>query len=175
MTAIKHLIQCALLLTIPLQNVFAQRTGHASLRVTAQVQGSISIEFSAGSDRQMMVTSDSGPASFTVPTFGGSFSPNSNPIAGGAPSFLISSPFAIRVIKANLSSSSYSLKADLATPDVVHSWIIDGVDVSSGREHLITANEVYGTSNPHTLVVSGPAPVAQERLVNAIRFLVVAN
>jgi len=171
----KNFVLCGVLLTVPLQNVFAQRTANASLRVTAQIQGSISIEFSAGSDHQPMVASGSGSASFTVPTFGGTFSAQSNPIAAGDSTLLISSPFAIRVIKANLSSASYTLKADLTTPDAAHTWIIDGVDISGGREHLIAGNEFYATSNPHTLVVSGPAPGSQQRLANAIRFLVVAN
>ena len=114
-------------------------------------------------------------ASFTVPTFGGSFSRNSTPVAAGDSSFLISSPFSIRVIKANLLSAGYTLKAALSIPDPVHTWAIDAVDISTGTPQTVASNEFYGTEMRHTLVVSGPASGSQQALTNAINFQVIAN
>jgi len=162
-----------LLLISSLSNVFAQRSAQASLRVTAQVEGSISIEFTSSASQAPITASGSGAVSFVVPTFGGSFSPQSNTVAAGDTTLLISSPFAVRVLRANLRSSTYTLKAKLSSPDVSRNWLIDGMDISTGAEKTIAPGEFYDTMNPHTLVVSGQ--VDGQQLPNAIRFLVIAN
>jgi hypothetical protein len=167
---------CLFLLSIAsVTNVFGQRSAQATLRVTAQIEGSISIEFTSSAGQAPITASGSGSVSFVVPTFGGSLSPQSNVVAAGDTTLLISSPFAVRVSKANLLSSTYTLKAKLSSPDVSRSWLVDGVDISGGGEKMITAGEFYGTTNPHTLVVSGPVDGAGQQFPNAIRFLVIAN
>jgi hypothetical protein len=171
----KSLPAVFLLLISSLSNVFGQRTAHASLRVTVQIEGSISIEFSSSASEAPITASGSGAVSFLVPTFGGSFSPQSNTVAAGDTTLLISSPFAVRVLKANLLSSTYTLKAKLSSRDISRSWLVDGMDISGGAEKMITSGEFYGTVNPHTLVVSGPADGLRQQLPNAIRFLVIAN
>jgi hypothetical protein len=99
---------------------------------------------------------------------------NSTPIAAGDTTFLISSPFGIEVIPANLQSATYTLRSWLNLPDLAHSWIIDGIEISKGDNRVISRHEFYGAPNPHTLAVSGDAR-ALERLTNAVTFQVVAN
>jgi hypothetical protein len=149
------------------------RTASGQIRVTAQVQGSISVRFTAGSAGP--ITASGGTSAyFTVPVFGASFSPASTPVASGDSTFLISSPFEIEVIKANLPSSSYSLRARLATPDSAHSWRIDGVEISNGRDEIIATHEFYDVPDAHALVVSGSAS-APLFPANEITFQVTAN
>lgn len=149
------------------------RTASGQIRVTAQIQGSISVRFTAGSAGP--ITASGGTTtSFIVPVFGASFSPTSTPIDSADSTFLISSPFEIQVIKANLPSSSYSLRARLATPDSSHSWKIDGVEVSNGRDQIIATHEFYDVPDAHALVVSGSAS-APLLPANEIAFQVTAN
>jgi hypothetical protein len=169
-----NLRKSAKLAVLPLFLVFpafAQSTTRGSLTVTGNVEGSISVEFSAGSTTRNL-GHGTGAASFTVPTFGGLFTPGSSAITAGNASFLVSSPFGITVLKANLASTSYTLKASLATPDRSHAWKIDGVDISAGSEEVLAGGEFFDINNSHTLVVSGPAP---EPLNRDIRFTVIAN
>jgi hypothetical protein len=151
--------------------VFAQSTARGTLSIIGNVEGSIAIEFRAGSTA-LNVGRGTGAAAFTVPTFRGSLSAGSSAVAAGDTSFLISSPFGIKVRKANLASMSYTLKAALATSDRAHLWKIDGVDISAGSEEIVAGGEFFDTNNSHTLVVSGPAP---EPLNRDIRFTVIAN
>jgi hypothetical protein len=78
------------------------------------------------------------------------------------------------VTKANLPSASYSLKARLATPDSSHSWMIDGAEISNGRDQIIATHQFYDVPNGHALVVSGSAS-APLSVANAINFQVTAN
>jgi hypothetical protein len=149
------------------------RTATGTLRVTAQVEGSLSVVFTAA-PAQVIHATGRNSATFAVPTVGGSFSMNSAPIASGDTSFLISSPFEIQVVRANLLSGSYTLKSWLNFPDPAHSWTIDSVEISRGGNQVISNHEAYGLSNPHTLVVGG-AVTALENLTNSVTFQVVAN
>lgn len=157
-----------LVLVLP---ALAQNNARGTLSITGYVEGSIAVEFSAGSATRN-VGHGTSAASFTVPTFGGSFTPGSAAVAAGDASFLISSPFGIKVRKANLTSMSYTLKAALSTPDGSHLWKIDGVDISAGSEEVIATGESFDANNSHTLVVSGPAPEPMNR---EIRFTIIAN
>jgi len=152
--------------------VFGQRTASGRLRVNATIEGSISVVFTASN--QTVHTSGSTSATFIVPTLGGSFSLSAAPIASGDSTFLISSPFEIQVTRANLPSASYTLRSWLRSPDTIHSWAIDEIDISGGNGHLISLSEPYGVSNAHRLTVAGPA-TALGSLTNAITFQVVAN
>lgn len=165
--AMKNFMVYTFLAIVPIHAVSAQRSAPGALRVTVQVQGSMSIEFSADTAGPLEVMR--GSASFIVPTVSGSFRPSS--AVPGDTDLLISSPFAIRVNKANLASATYMLKASLATADPLQRWRIDGIGISAGSETIIAPAELYGVSNAHALVVSGlPVPAA-----NAIHFSVIAN
>lgn len=172
-TPAKAAARIALILAAALPAAFAQQTAHGTLKVTGQVEGSIMVEFTAGSITRTVASGTTG-ASFTVPTYGGLFSQGSSPVAAADGNFLISSPFAIRVRKANLASASYTLKATLMTPDQSHQWKIDGVSISSGSEQVIAGHESYDTNSAHTLVVSGSAD-APGSLANNIRFEIINN
>jgi len=170
---VKHSAFFLLLLTA-IEPLSAQPVARGRLQVTAHIEGSIAVVFTADSNVRK-VAYGSGSASFIVPVFGGSFSQGSSSVAVGDTSFLISSPFGIKVLKANLASASYTLKATLGTPDRSHVWKIDAVDISAGSEQMIAPAEFYDTTNPHALVVSGPASEPTQSLANEIRFLVVVN
>jgi len=153
--------------------LLGQHSASGHLRVNAQIEGSISVVFTASSAPSIQASGTTS-ATFSVPTIGGSFSTASAPIAAGDTTFLISSPFEIQVIRANLPSASYTLRSWLGIPDLVHSWTIDGVEISTGGGQMISSAEPYGAPNPHRLTVSGAAN-ALGNLVNAIVFQVIAN
>jgi hypothetical protein len=159
--------------TSPATLLFGQHSASGNLRVNVQIEGSLSVVFTAG-PAQLVQAIGTTSATFTVPTVGGSFSQNSVPIAAGDTTFLISSPFEIQVVRANLPSGTYTLRSWLSIPDPVHSWMIDRVEISKGGNEVISDHEIYGAPNPHTLTVSGAAN-ALENLTNAITFQVVAN
>ena len=151
----------------------AQHSAHGILRVSAQIQGSISVVFAAESMAPVRVTGST-TASFSVPTIGGSFSGRSPAIAAGDTSFRLSEPFVITVHQANLQSASYTLNASLAVVDGTRVWKIDGVVLGAGRERPVALGEFYGAANVHALVVSGPSAGPTD-LGNAINFLIFAN
>jgi hypothetical protein len=153
--------------------LLAQRPSAGTLRVSAQIEGSMSVVFTAGSALAVRA-SGAGSATFTVPTIGGSFSMSAAPIAAGDTSFMISSPFEIQVTKANLLSASYTLRSWIQTPDPMHSWKIDGIEISKGRNQVISDHEPYTLPNSHALVVSGHVDALQN-LTNAVTFQVIAN
>src|SRR5438477_4945335 len=139
----RNFLMIMLVLAASGKHLFAQRTAYGSLHVTAQIEGSISIEFTTDSNREPILASGSSSVSFSVPTFAGSFSRGSLPVGAGETSFLISSPFAIRVVKANLLSGGYSLRASLNIPDAARTWTIDGIDIGRLPERVIAPSEFY--------------------------------
>jgi hypothetical protein len=154
----------------------AQPRAAGTLHVTAMIEGSLSIVFTADSLPEPIKAAGRGAASFTAPIFGGTFSRGSQSLAAGDTTFLISSPFSVRVDKANLLSAGYTLKAALSVPDRLHTWRIDGVDISSqGPARAVASGEPYGVETRHALVVSGTASEPRQSLTNAINFQVVAN
>ena len=170
---LKRAILILLAATASATLLFGQHSASGSLRVNVQIEGSLSVVFTAG-PAQVIHATGTTSTTFTVPTVGGSFSQNSVPIAAGDTTFLISSPFEIQVVQANLPSGTYTLRSWLNTPDPVHSWMIDAVEISKGGNEVISGHELYGAPNPHTLTVSGAANALQN-LSNAITFQVVAN
>jgi hypothetical protein len=154
-------------------SICAQHSATGRLRIYAEIEGSLSVVFTAAPAAPIHVTG-SNMATFTVPTIGGSFSMNSAPITLADKTFLISSPFEIQVTAANLQSGSYSLKSRLNNSDPAHSWIIDGAELAGGGTQVISDHEAYGVPNAHTLTVSGTASAIQS-LNNSITFQVVAN
>lgn len=159
-------------LTATLEPASAQPAARATLTVTGYVEGSMTVEFTAGSVVRN-VGSSGGSASLTVPTFGGSFSPSATTAAVENGKFVITSSFGINVRKANLATTSYTLKAKLEAPAQGHLWRIDGVEISTGPEQAIAISESYDRNNSHTLTVSGAAP--EQLQSSLIRFTVVAN
>jgi hypothetical protein len=151
----------------------AQHTAAGKLRVIAQIEGSMSVVFTEPSGQTVRATGTSS-ATFTVPAIGGSFSAHAAPVTAGDASFSISSPFEIQVIAANLPSMSYTLRSRLQIADPVHSWTIDGVEISTGAVQVISTREPYGMPNPHSLTVGGPT-TALNNLNNSITFQVIAN
>jgi hypothetical protein len=163
-----------LLLTTALSPVFAQRTERGSLHVTATVEGSIRVVFKAIPDIERIVTGTTS-ASFSMPTLGGAFTtnPTMSPAPGGG--VLISSPFEITVIKANLMSASYALKARLVTPDLSRSWTVDGIDISNGRQRELSSSQTYGEPMTHSLLVRSAAETTEKIGLNQIDFQVIVN
>jgi hypothetical protein len=167
---------CAIYLVVAaatVQSLSAQRSAQGSLRVNAQIEGSLSIVFT-DSQGARAAGSGSNAAFLTIPVYNGSFSTQSGAPLASDTDFIISTPFSVRVTKANLMSANYSLKARLSASDRAHSWRIDGLDISSGDEYTIATSEPYGIENPHTMVVSGRVLPGQ-LLFNALNVQVTAN
>src|SRR5260370_24616642 len=111
-------------------------TSSGTLSVTASVADSISLTFVSDGSGVTLTGSGTDTATLDYGTVK-AFAP---PITGvtktntAETSFSVATPFDVRVVKANSTSSHYTLKATLSSADSVNGWLIDAVDVHGGSE-----------------------------------------
>ena len=164
-----------LLVAAPGEVLQAQHAARGTVGVSAHIEGSINVVFSTDSGLPASNYSGSNFAAFSVPVTDGTFLRRSTAADPGDSSFLIVTPFQIRVVKANVASPTYTLTAGLRERDAAHTWEIDGTNLSDGAIHTIVSAEPYGTGRPHALRVGGSGPEAAQPFLNAIFFQVIVN
>src|SRR5262245_47568390 len=124
-------------MTIP-SAAFAQDTASGTLTVTATVESSIAMTFE--NDAAGVSLSGAGTNAATL-AFGAITAYNTVSTPGvtrtvSASDFTVSSPFAVKVMKANGSSASYTLAAALASADAAHTWKVNATTLSTSNQNL---------------------------------------
>lgn len=175
----KHLLRAALvaagLVTIP-SFAAAQDSAAGTLTVTATIESSIGLTFE--NDAAGVALTGAGTNAATMAL--GAISAYNTIAAPGvartvsASDFTVSSPFAVRVVKANTSSASYSLAAALGAADSTNSWRINATALTTSNQSL-GASFAYGSPVAHTMYLTVPFSASTGAISKVLNFTATAN
>ncbi|MBV8281106.1 MAG: hypothetical protein JO347_03460 [Candidatus Eremiobacteraeota bacterium] len=152
-------------------------TASGTLAVSATVQSSINLVFNT--DGSGVALGGAGTNAATL-AFGSVQAFGTAPGAKitrttGASSFSVSTPFDVNVAKANLTSSNYTLTAQLAAADSTNTWQVGGVTVTSASAATITSTGTYASNVSFTLQLTIPFSEAAGSISNTLNFTATAN
>jgi hypothetical protein len=165
----------ASLVTIP-SFAAAQDTANGALTVTATVDSSIALTFE--NDAAGVALTGAGTNAATM-ALGAVSAYNTVSTPGvtrtvSAIDFTVSSPFAVRVVKANSSSASYTLAASLGSADASHSWRVNATTLTTTNQSLGSSYS-YGSSVAHTVYLTVPFSASTGAISKVVNFTATAN
>ena len=169
----KLFVAGTLMLMFGAVSAFAQTTGSGTLTATATVQGSLQLVFDSNASGPALTgtgTSNATLAFGTIQAYGGSLATGVSRTAG-ASSFTVSAPFDVFVSKANVTSTGYTLTANVT--DATNTWAIGATAINGGG--TVTTAGTYGADNPFTLNLTVPYSSAAGSISKAISFTATAN
>ena len=163
------------LVTIP-QSAAAQDTATGTLTVTATVESSIAMTFE--NDAAGVALTGAGTNAATM-ALGAISAYNTIATAGvsrtvGATDFTVSSPFGVKVVKANGSSANYTLAAALASADATNTWRINATTLTTSNQNLGTSYS-YGSAVAHTMYLTVPFTASTGAVSRVVNFTATAN
>jgi hypothetical protein len=163
------------LITIPAA-VAAQDTASGTLTVTATVESSIALTFendAAGVSLSGAGTNTATMALGAISAYNAVSTPGVTRTVS-ASAFTVSSPFAVKVIKANGSSASYTLAAALGSADASNTWRINATTLTTANQNLGSSFS-YGSAVAHTLYLTVPFTSSTGAISKVINFTATAN
>jgi hypothetical protein len=145
--------------------------------VTATVVGSMSITFS--SDASGITLGGSGTSAVTiafgsVQAYGGSVPMGVTKTVNAPTNWSLSTPFDVTVEVANLTSSNYTLSAQLQTSDATNTWKLGTTTITSASAATLTSTGAYGLTT-YTLNLTIPFSEAAGSISNTLNFVATAN
>jgi hypothetical protein len=154
----------------------AQDTANGTLSVTATVQSSIGLTFE--NDAAGIALTGAGTTTATM-AFGavsafGTLATSGVTRTVGASDFTVSSPFGVRVLKANSTSSNYSLTAALGSADATNTWRVNAVALSTTPASLGSSYS-YSSTIAHTLHLVVPMSATAGPVSRVVNFTATAN
>lgn len=154
----------------------AQDTAAGTLTVTATVESSISLTFE--NDAAGVAMTGAGTNAATM-AFGTVSAYNTVSTTGvtrtvATNDFTVSSPFAVKVVKANTSSASYTLAAALASADATNTWKVNTTTLSTSNQNL-GATYAYGSPVSHTVSLTVPFTASTGAVSKVLNFTATAN
>jgi hypothetical protein len=151
-------------------------TGTGSLTVTGTVASSVSLTIeSAGGVTSGTGTNAATSALGTISKYSNA-APTSFTLARGASDWTLSSTIGVKVSKANLTSTDFTLTASLGSaPALGITWKLNGTTIPNGSAATLTATGTYGSSVPYNwdIVVADSAAAAS--IDNTINFTATSN
>jgi hypothetical protein len=173
----RHLLSAALvatsLLTVP-SFAAAQDTSSGTLTVTATVESSIGLTFeddAAGLPLAGAGTNTATMALGTISAYG--VVPTGLNRTRSASDFTVSSTFGVKVVKANTSSTAYTLAASLGSDDSTNIWKINDVQLTTANQGIGTYS--YNTAVAHTLRLTVPFSASTGQINKVLNFTATAN
>lgn len=154
----------------------AQDTTAGTLTVTATVESSIAMTFENDAAGVSLAGAGTNNATMAL----GTVSAHEASVPAGvtrtvtASDFTVSSPFGVKVVKANSASGSYTLAAALAAADTTNTWKINAVTLNTTDQELGNAYG-YGSAVAHTVYLTVPVTAAAGAINQAIDFTATAN
>jgi hypothetical protein len=109
-----------------------------------------------------------------VQAFGGSV-PSGVTKSISAASWNLDTSLDVLVTKSGLSSSSYTLRAQLQSPDFTDTWKVAGVTLSSASSASLNLLGSYGVKTPYPFALTIPFAASAATISNTVNFLAVAN
>jgi len=150
-------------------------TSSATLTVTGTVESSISMTVeSAGG-----TTSGTGTAAATsdlgnISKFGSA--PTGFTLARGASDWTISSTIGVQVVKANLTSTDYTLTAQLGSaPASGIAWKLNGSTLSDSAATTLTSTGTYASTGSYSWDIVVADSASASAIDNAINFTATSN
>lgn len=152
----------AAVLTLTFASVASAASSSGSLTVNGTIDSSISLTIeSAGGTTSNTGTSGATAALGNVSKYGSA--PTGFTLARGASNWTLSSNVGVKVVKANLTSTDYTLTAQLgATPLSGTTWKLNGSTLSESTPTTLTSTGSYGSTASYTwdIVVADSANAA---------------
>ena len=165
----------AALAVLTIAGTASAATSSATLTVTGTVESSISITVeSAGG-----TTSGTGTAAATsdlgsISKFGSA--PTGFTLARGASDWTISSTIGVQVVKANLTSTDYTLTAQLGSaPASGIVWKLNGSTLSDSAATTLTSTGTYASTGSYSWDIVVADSAAAAAIDNAINFTATSN
>lgn len=155
----------------------AQTAASGTLTVNATVQSSINLVFTTDAAGVVLGGTGTNAATMnlgTISAFGPLSAGVSRSVAAGT-SFTVSSPFDVTVNKSNITSSNYTLTAQLNTADATNTWAVSGTAISNAAAATLTATGAYGSSTAYTLGLTVPLTSGAGAISNVVNFAATAN
>jgi hypothetical protein len=156
-------------------SVASADTSSGTLTVTGTVQSSISLTVeSAGG-----TTSGTGTAAATsdlgsISKFGSA--PTGFTLARGASNWTLSSTVGVQVVKANLTSTDYTLTAQLGSaPASGVAWKLNGSTLSDSAATTLTSTGTYASTGSYSWDIVVADSAAAAAIDNAINFTATSN
>ena len=178
MPTTKHLLKAAtiaaVLVIIPSFAAAQQSSG--TLTVTATVESSIAMTFendAAGVTLTGASTNAATMALGTISAYNAIVTPNVNRTVT-ASDFTVSSLFGVKVMKANSSSSTYTLGAALASADSTNTWKVNSTTLTTTPQNLGTTYS-YNTAVAHTVYLTVPLTASTGAISKVLNFTATAN
>lgn len=155
---------------------WAQDTSTGTLTVTATVESSIALTFendAAGVSMTGAGTNAATMALGTVSAYNTISTPGVTRTVGAA-DFTVSSPFGVKVVKANTASASYTLAAALGSADATNTWKINSTTLTTSNQNL-GASYTYGSPVAHTVYLTVPFSSSTGAVSKVLNFTATAN
>jgi hypothetical protein len=154
----------------------AQDTSSGTLTVTATVESSIGLTFENDAAGVAMTGAGTNAATMalgSISAYNAVSTPGVTRTVAAA-DFTVSSPFGVKVVKANTSSASYTLAAALGSADSTNTWRIGSTTLSTSNSSL-GATYSYGAPVAHTMYLTVPFTASTGSISKVLNFTATAN
>ena len=150
-------------------------TASGTLTVTANVESSIGLTFENDAAGVALTGAGTNAATMALGSVSayGTISPGVTRTLS-ASDFTVSSPFGVKVIKANTSSATYTLAAALSSADTTNTWRINAVALTTSNQNLGTTFG-YGSAVAHTMYLTVPFTASSGAVSKVLNFTATAN
>lgn len=150
-------------------------TSSGTLTVTGTIESSISLTIeSAGGTTSGTGTDAATSALGNISKFGSA--PTGFTLARGASDWTLSSTVGVKVDKANLTSTDYTLTAQLGSaPSSGVTWKLNGSTLSDSAATTLTSTGTYGSTGSYSWDVVVADSAAAAAIDNAISFTATSN
>ena len=150
-------------------------TSSGTLTVTATVESSINLTIeSAGGTTSGTGTAAATSALGSISKFGSA--PTGFTLARGASDWTLSSTVGVKVDKANLTSTDYTLTAQLGSaPASGNTWKLNGSTLSDSAATTLTSTGTYGSTGSYSWDIVIAESAAAAAIDNTISFTATSN
>jgi predicted secreted protein len=169
-----------LLLVVAVSMIFgvvsaSAATSSGTLTVTGTVESSISLTIeSAGGTTSGTGTAAATSALGNISKFGSA--PTGFTLARGASDWTLSSTVGVQVVKANLTSTDYTLTAQLGSaPASGVTWKLNGSTLSDSAATTLTSTGTYASTGSYSWDIVVADSAAAAAIDNAINFTATSN
>jgi hypothetical protein len=156
----------------------AGSTANGTLSVSATVNGSITLIFNSDANGVALGAAGTNAATLafgTVQAFGGTLTTGVVRSAT-ANNFTVSSAVDVLVNKANSSSATYTLTAQLGTADATNTWTVGGVTVTNAAAATVTSTGAYAANSNFPVAITIPFTTASGTSIsNKINYTATSN
>jgi len=170
----KKVVLAAAVLTM-FATIASADTASGTLTVTATVDSSINLTIeSAGGTTSGLGTAAATSALGNISKYGSA--PTGFTLARGASDWTLSSTVGVKVDKANLTSTDYTLVAQLGSaPASGINWKLNGSTLSDSAATTLTSTGTYGSTGSYSWDIVVADSAAAAAIDNAINFTATSN